>query len=134
MKKVAPGAPDAGALLALVRKHDDWGHLAVRARGRFLTLLALHHQDDDGQPLARLERLELDEYRLCIMWHNDKWQHIPVSGRLEQIVGCGSNSTPSSRHPEGGRRRPMRPAPWVAGDSAPPEPPEHRSLQVEQPT
>ena len=50
------------------------------------TLVALDDQDDDGQPLARLELLQPDEYGLSVMWHNDKWQRIPVCGRLEKVV------------------------------------------------
>jgi hypothetical protein len=70
----------------LLRRHDDWKHLAVKARSKFLVVVALDDQDDDGQELARLEALQSNQYGLAIMWHNDRWQRLPVSGTLEQLV------------------------------------------------
>jgi hypothetical protein len=84
MKTTAPA--DADALSTLMRGHDDWRHLAVKARGRFLTIVALDGQAREGQALARLELLQHNEYGLAIMWHNDRWQRLPVSGTLGQLV------------------------------------------------
>ena len=48
--------------------------------------MALDGQQDDGQEVARLELLQPNEYGLAIMWHNDKWQPLPISGSLQELV------------------------------------------------
>ena len=61
----------------------DEKHLAVRARGKTLVIVA---EDGPEDPLVRLEPVGPDQYGLSIMWHTNRWQRLPVMGRLDELV------------------------------------------------
>jgi hypothetical protein len=76
-------ADDAEALQQRLHQHDEWKHLTVTARGKTLVIVA---EDGPDDPLVRLESVGAGQYGSSIMWHDDRWQRLPVTGNLDELV------------------------------------------------
>jgi hypothetical protein len=64
--------------------HDGWKHLVVTARGKTMVIAANDGPPPD--PLVLLELIGPDSYGMSIMWHNNRWQRLPVTGTLGELV------------------------------------------------
>lgn len=76
--------PARAELEALLHRHHDWRHLKARTRGKDLLIEA--HDKGGVEELVRLCPLGLDRYCVSILWHNGRWQRLPVSGSLGEMV------------------------------------------------
>jgi hypothetical protein len=74
----------AEELEALLHRHDGWRHLKARTRGKDLLIEA--HDDGAVEELVRLSPVGPDQYGVSILWHNGRWQRLPVIGSLVEVV------------------------------------------------
>ena len=72
-------AKAAETLAALLAQPEDWKHLGVKTKGRTLLVVAREHGRESE--VARLEHVGDGEFGLAILWHNGKWQRVPVPVR-----------------------------------------------------
>jgi len=75
----------AARLQAMIRERGDYGHVHVKARAGHLTIVT---QDDEGvqEPVARATALGGGQYGLSFRTHAGRWEPMPVSGSMEEVV------------------------------------------------
>lgn len=80
----AIAASDAASAQELIHAAGDFGHITVRAfKGNLLV------QNNDGTSrsvVARLDPLGLKQFALYFRTHAGRWEPMPASGRLEDVV------------------------------------------------
>jgi hypothetical protein len=74
----------AETLTALLAQHEDWKHLGCKTKGRKLLVVVKEHGEENE--VAKLEYVGDGQYALYILWHNGKWQRVPVVGGLAEVV------------------------------------------------
>ena len=79
---VAQAAADR--LRALLRAVPEYEHLEVERRGRDLTVLT--YEQGEVVRLARLSAMPAGRFGLSLMWHNGRWERLPVVGTLHEVV------------------------------------------------
>jgi hypothetical protein len=84
MPRATDTACAAQTLAALLAQHDDWKHLGVKTRGRALLVVA--KEQDRQNEVAKLEDVGDGGYGLSVLWHNGRWQRVPVVGELAEVV------------------------------------------------
>ena len=84
MPKRAGCAISTSRLRELLRAHEGHDPLDVESRGRRVTIFTI----EDGQkvPLARLTMLPRGDYGLSLMWHNGRWERLPVVGTAAEVL------------------------------------------------
>jgi hypothetical protein len=75
----------AAHLEELIRKRGDYAHVHVQARAGHLVVKA---QDSQGMQviIARATPIGRGEYGLSFRTHAGRWEPMPVSGLMEQVV------------------------------------------------
>lgn len=75
----------AVTLQRLIRERGDYAHVHVQARGGHLVVKT---EDNQGTQviIARATPIGGAEYGLSFRTHSGRWEPMPVSGKLEQIV------------------------------------------------
>lgn len=75
----------ATRLEAMIHERGDYGHVHVKARAGHLHI---NTQDDQGvqTPLARATPLGGGQYGLSFRTHAGRWEPMPVSGSMEEIL------------------------------------------------
>lgn len=75
----------AARLEELIRQRGDYAHVHVQARAGHLVVKARDGQGSDV-PVARATPISRGEYGLSFRTHAGRWEPMPVSGIMEQVV------------------------------------------------